>query len=40
MAQLHRAGRYERATDFVEKVTGRPALTVEQYITENPQLFS
>jgi len=40
MAQLHRAGRYDRATDDVEKLTGRKALTVEQYITENPQLFS
>jgi uncharacterized protein YbjT (DUF2867 family) len=40
MAHLHRADRYDRATDEVEKVTGRPALTVEQYITENPQLFS
>lgn len=40
MAQLHRAGRYDRATDDVEKITGRSALTVEQYITENPQLFS
>jgi uncharacterized protein YbjT (DUF2867 family) len=40
MARLHRAGRYDRATGDVEKVTGRPALTVEQYIAENPELFS
>jgi hypothetical protein len=40
MALLHRAGRYDRATDDVEKLTGEPALTVEQYISENPQLFS
>jgi uncharacterized protein YbjT (DUF2867 family) len=40
MARLHRAGRYERATDDVEKVTGRPALTVEQYIAGHPELFS
>ncbi len=40
MARLHRAGRYDRATDDVETVTGQPALTVEQYISENPQLFS
>ncbi|HWS94836.1 MAG TPA: hydroxylase, partial [Mycobacterium sp.] len=40
MAQLHRVGRYDRATNDVEKVTGRPALTVEQYISEHPQLFS
>ena len=40
MARLHREGRYDRATDDVEKLTGRPALTVAQYISENPQLFS
>jgi uncharacterized protein YbjT (DUF2867 family) len=40
MVQLHRAGRYDRATDDVEKLTGRTALTVGQYIEENPQLFS
>jgi len=40
MARLHRAGRYDRATDDVETVTGQPSLTVEQYISENPQLFS
>lgn len=40
MARLHRAGRYDRATDDVKKVTGQPALTVEQYITAHPELFS
>jgi hypothetical protein len=40
MARLHREGRYDRATDDVEKLTGRPALTVGQYISENTQLFS
>lgn len=40
MARLHREGRYDRATNDVEKLTGQPALTVAQYITENPQLFS
>ena len=40
MARLHRAGRYDRATDDVEKITGQPALTVEQYISANPELFS
>ena len=40
MARLHREGRYDRATDDVEELTGRPALTVAQYISENPQLFS
>lgn len=40
MALLHRAGRYDRATDDVEKVTGQPASTVGQYIAERPELFS
>jgi hypothetical protein len=46
-ADLDRS-RISAANDFavtppdndVEKVTGRPALTVERYITEHPQLFS
>lgn len=40
MALLHRAGRYDRATDDVEKLTGQPASTVGQYIAEHPELFS
>src|SRR6201993_770892 len=36
MAILPRAGRYDRATDDVEKLTGQPASTVGQYITEHP----
>lgn len=40
MARLHREGRYDRATDDVEKLTGKTALTVEQYIIEHPELFS
>ncbi|GAA4474250.1 SDR family oxidoreductase [Rhodococcus olei] len=39
MALLHRAGRYDRATDDMEKITGQPASTVGQYITEHPELF-
>ena len=39
MARLHREGRYDRATDDVEQLTGRPAQTVEQYVAANPDLF-
>ena len=39
MARLHREGRYDRATDYVEQITGRPAQTVEQYVASNPDLF-
>jgi uncharacterized protein YbjT (DUF2867 family) len=40
MALLHRAGRYDRATDDVEKVTGQRASTVGEYVAEQPELFS
>jgi uncharacterized protein YbjT (DUF2867 family) len=39
MARLHREGRYDRATDDVEQVTGQPAETVEHYVAANPDLF-
>lgn len=39
MARLHRADRYNRASDDVETLTGEPARTVEQYIASNPKLF-
>ena len=39
MARLHRAGRYDRLTDTVQRVTGRPALTFEKYVAANPQKF-
>jgi uncharacterized protein YbjT (DUF2867 family) len=40
MARLHREDRYNRATDDVERITGQPAQTVEQYITAHPEQFS
>jgi uncharacterized protein YbjT (DUF2867 family) len=39
MARLHREGRYDRATDDVQQITGQPAETVEQYVASNPDLF-
>jgi uncharacterized protein YbjT (DUF2867 family) len=39
MARLHREGRYDRATDDVEQITGQPAETVEHYVAANPDLF-
>jgi uncharacterized protein YbjT (DUF2867 family) len=39
MARLHRDGRYDRATEDVEQITGQPAQTVEQYVASNPDLF-
>ena len=40
MARLHREDRYNRATDDVERITGRPAQTVQQYITAHRDLFA
>jgi uncharacterized protein YbjT (DUF2867 family) len=39
MARLHREDRYNRATDDVERVTGQPAQTVEQWVASNRDLF-
>ncbi len=39
MARLHREDRYNRATDDVERITGEPAQTVEQYVASNRGLF-
>lgn len=40
MAKLHAAGRYDRHTDTVEQLTGTPAETVTQFVTEHHDLFS
>jgi uncharacterized protein YbjT (DUF2867 family) len=40
MARLHREDRYNRATDDVELITGRPAQTVEQYAAGHRDLFA
>ncbi|HUO40959.1 MAG TPA: NAD(P)H-binding protein [Mycobacterium sp.] len=39
MARLHREDRYNRATDDVERITGQPAQTVEDYIAGHLELF-
>ncbi|HEX4587987.1 MAG TPA: NAD(P)H-binding protein [Mycobacterium sp.] len=39
MALLHREDRYNRVTDDVERITGQPAQTVEQFVASNPDLF-
>jgi uncharacterized protein YbjT (DUF2867 family) len=33
MAELNRAGRYDRMTDGVEQVTGRPAMSVREFVS-------
>src|SRR6266571_2420197 len=33
MGELHRAGRYDRRTDGVQRVTGRPAMSVREFVS-------
>jgi uncharacterized protein YbjT (DUF2867 family) len=39
MAELHRAGRYDRLTDGVERVTGRPAMSVREFVSLHADQF-
>jgi uncharacterized protein YbjT (DUF2867 family) len=39
MARLHREDRYNRATDDVERIIGRPAQSVAQYVASHRDLF-
>jgi uncharacterized protein YbjT (DUF2867 family) len=39
MAELHRAGRYDRLTDGVERMTGRPAMSVREFVSLNADEF-
>ena len=39
MAELHRAGRYDRQSDGVEQVTGRPATSVREFVSFNASEF-
>ena len=40
MAKLHADNRYDRATSDVEKITGRPATSVFDFVTQNSRRFS
>jgi hypothetical protein len=40
MARLHRENRYDRVTDTVEEVTGRPAESVEEFVARRRDLFA
>ena len=39
MAELHRAGRYDRMTDGVQLVTGRPAMNVREFVSLHADKF-
>jgi hypothetical protein len=40
MARLHRENRYDRVTDTVEEITGRPAESVEEFVARHSDLFA
>jgi len=40
MAQLNRAGRYDRQADGVERVTDRPAMSVREFVSLHADKFS
>jgi NAD(P)H dehydrogenase (quinone) len=39
MAELHRTGRYDRQADGVERVTGRPAMSVREFVSLHADEF-
>ena len=39
MAELHRAGRYDRLADGVERVTGRPATSIQEFVSLHADEF-
>jgi NAD(P)H dehydrogenase (quinone) len=39
MGELHRANRYDRLADGVERVTGRPAMGVREFVSLNADAF-
>ncbi|MGH3380110.1 MAG: NAD(P)H-binding protein [Actinoallomurus sp.] len=40
MARLHRENRYDRATGTVERITGRPAQSVEEFVTRHAGVYA
>ena len=39
MADLNRAGRYDRMSDGVERMTGRPAMSVREFVSLHADAF-
>ena len=39
MGELHRTGRYDRMADGVERVTGRPAMSVREFVSLHVEEF-
>jgi hypothetical protein len=39
MASLHAANRYDRLTQDVEKITGRPATSIRDFVAQHEEFF-
>ena len=39
MGELHRAGRYDRRADGIQRVTGRPAMSVREFVSLHAEQF-
>ena len=39
MALLHRQNRYDRLTDQVERLTGAPPMSIEDFVRRNAQAY-
>ena len=40
MAKLHAENRYDRLTSDVQKLTGKPSMSVQEYVAVHPEVFS
>ena len=40
MAKLIAENRYDRLTSDVQKLTGKPSMSVREYVTGHPEVFS
>jgi NAD(P)H dehydrogenase (quinone) len=40
MAKLHAENRYDRLTSDVQKLTGKPSMSIREYVTGHPEIFS
>jgi hypothetical protein len=40
MVELHAENRYDRLMSDVQKLTGKPSMSVREYVTAHPEVFS
>jgi NAD(P)H dehydrogenase (quinone) len=40
MAKLHAENCYDRLTSDVQNLTGKPSMSVQEYVTAHPEVFS